>query len=309
MKEKRKDMLYEAVEKNNIYGYYELRSQYRKIMQDFYRNEYYQEDYAAFSHTDYDELDLHHKQVFYSLKLHLLKKWRCQKSPTSMLDIGSGEGYALAFFKEHHWNVTGIDLSAYGMRQHNPDMEQYFIQGSFETVIERLAIERKTYDFINADNVLEHVPNPEKFFRQISGVCHKDSIVCVTVPNDFSLLQQIAYDMGRIDDAFWVTKETSEHFSYFSLESLTALGNAMGYQRIASLADWPIDFFLLHPATNYRNVSGIGHDCHVACTRFENELFEKDIDKTIQLFQAMAEAGIGREISVYFKLRGEENCS
>lgn len=218
-----------------------------------------------------------------------------------MLDIGAGEGYALAFFDENGWEVSGIDLSIYGLRQHNPNMEQYLIQGDFEDVVGKLVLDKKKFDFINADNVLEHVTDPEKFFELVSGLCHKNTVICTTVPNDFSMIQLLAHDMGMIEDAFWVTRETSEHFSYFTVDSLSALGEGNGFKKVAALSDLPIDFFLLNPYSNYKRKAEVGHDCHVACAWLENRLYEQSIDKTVSLFESMADAGIGREISVFFK--------
>ena len=176
------------------------------------------------------------------------------------------------------------------------------MQGDYENVLSRFIAEEKKFDFINADNVLEHVPNPAKFFELVKEVCYEDTILCVTVPNDFSLIQLVAYEKGMITKPFWVSTETSEHFSYFSNDSLTALGEGSGFEKVIALADMPIDFFLLHPNSNYQLDGSIGHDCHIACAGLENAIYENSMDKAIQLFEAMAEAGIGRQISVYFKL-------
>ena len=303
-----KDKLYEPVNQNEQYGFFELGNMYRKSMQDFYKDEYYQNDYSVYNHAEYEDIDIEHKNNFYATKQYVLHKFGKMSEEDSskqfcILDIGAGEGYALAFFHKNGWNVTGIDLSSYGITQHNPQMREYLLQGDFEKVLRQLSDENKQFDFINADYVLEHVPDPEMFFKLVKGVCHNETILCVTVPNDYSTMQLLAYDMGRIDVPFWVTAETSEHFSYFSVDSLSALGEGVGYQTITALADWPIDFFLLHPETNYQNNSSVGHDCHIACTRLENAICKKSIDDAVKLFCSLADAGIGRSISIYFKLK------
>lgn len=44
-----------------------------------------------------------------------------------------------------------------------------------------------------------------------------------------------------------------------------------------------------------------GHDCHVACTLLENAIYENSMEKAVTLFGSLADAGVGREISVYFR--------
>lgn len=297
--------LFEAVEKNEL-GFYELLIQYRKQMQNFYKDEYYQNNCALYNSGKYDQFDIELKNNHYSMKIFVLNKYGefsvSQKKRGDFLDIGTGEGYALDYFNKRNWNVTGIDYSSYGISMHNPSMIKYLKQGDLFKVLDELQHDGKKFDFINADNVLEHLPNPETFFEKIKTVSHKGTTICVTVPNDFSCIQKLAYAAEKIDCAFWVTKETSEHFSYFSVESLALLGEKYGFTKMIAISDWPIDFFLLNDMTNYIKNKNIGRDCHIACAKLENAICEKSMEKAVNLFSALAEAGIGREISIFFKL-------
>ena len=295
--------LYNSVVKNSKYGYYELSKEFRRSMGDFYSDRYYQDDYSVYRHIKYDEIDMNKKKYFYAQKNHVFQSLFGKGGyRQSLLDIGTGEGYALAFFNNLNWKVLGIDYSLYGLEEHNPSMKKYLKQGDYYEIINELHREGVNFDFINADYVLEHLPEPDRFFDIIKKVSHKETLVCVTVPNEFSLIQKLAFEIGHIDEAFWVTKDTSEHFNYFSLASLCLLGEDKGYKKILATADWPIDFFLLHDNTNYRNNNKIGHDCHVACTLLENSIYAESMDKAIEFFSAMAEVGMGRQVSVYFKL-------
>ena len=113
--------------------------------------------------------------------------------------------------------------------------------------------------------------------------------------------------MGEIDGAFWVTKETCEHVNYFTVDSLTKLGQSLGFEKVTATADWPIDFFLLNPASNYRKKRELGHDCHIVCAMIENALNKQSMDQTLVLQEALAACGIGRDISVYFKICDDNN--
>ena len=295
------EVLYEAVIKNN-YGFYTLKSIYQKNMEEFYENKYFQEERAAYSKTEYDSIDVEYRKNCFAQKIMVWNRIHVGDSKKQFLDIGCGEGHALSYFHNMGWNVTGIDLSSYGMELHNPGMKRYLIQEDSETAVRALASQGKTFDIINGDNMLEHVPAPQKLLQEIKKLCNRETLVCLKVPNDFSLIQQMAYEMGEIDDAFWVAKETSEHLNYFSVDSLTNLGEILGFEKVTATADWPIDFFLLNPASNYRRENKLGHNCHIACAMIENALNRQSADRTLALQEALAACGIGRNISVYFKI-------
>ena len=290
---------YESVTRNAKYGFFELDEKYRRITSSFYKDEYYQDEHALYQLEEYDELDLVSKNNFYNQKLYIVKKYI--EGGHSLLDIGCGEGYAPKFFHDKGWTVKGIDFSSYGIETHNPSKKDKLIQGDFYNVINDLGKDNVTFDFINADNVLEHLPKPEEFFESLTKVSRNGTVLCVTVPNDFSRIQKLAFANDFIEDAFWVTKDTSEHFNYFGVDSLSSLGNNKGFEKIIAISDWPIDFFLLNNKTNYKKDTSLGHDCHVACSLLQNAIYEDSMDKAIKFFSALADIGIGREISVYFR--------
>ncbi len=91
--------LTEKVIKNN-HGYYELQDIYRKPIVDFYEDKYYQNDHATYQKKGYDKIDLDYRNNIFSQKMLVLEKWgRYKTKPSSFLDIGCGEGFALAFLR------------------------------------------------------------------------------------------------------------------------------------------------------------------------------------------------------------------
>lgn len=66
--------------------------------------------------------------------------------------------------------------------------------------------ERRIFDFINVDNVLEHLTEPKKFFESVRKVSNDRTILCVTVPNDFSLIQKKAVERGHVEEHFGLQK-------------------------------------------------------------------------------------------------------
>ena len=206
----------------------------------------------------------------------------------------------MQFFYEKGWDVCGLDFSDYGIKAHNPDMEKFLIKGD---LMKSISAMQKTFAFINMDNVLEHLPCPKDFLIALKKVCDLETIICITVPNDFSITQKKAYENDCIDGAFWVTKETSEHFNYFTTESLSQFAEKNGFDVVWKSADYPIDFNLFNSRTNYVRNKEVGHDGHIARLTIENMLYEKSLEDTAMLHSAFAKCGVGRDISVYLKLK------
>ncbi|MGN0739646.1 MAG: class I SAM-dependent methyltransferase [Treponema sp.] len=225
-----------------------------------------------------------------------IQKW----GGTEFLDLGCGEGYALCFFHEKGYSVCGVDFSDYGLKAHNPQMVDFFVQGD---LFQFLQTTEKKFDFINLGNVVEHLSEPEEFIKILRRVCKENTVISITVPNDFSVTQKTAFDNGFIESAFWVSDKTSEHFSYFTLSSLQNFVEANGFECVEKLADYPIDFNLFNSRTNYVKNREVGHEGYIAELKIENMLFEQSLEKTVQLHKAYADLGIGRNISLFMKLK------
>jgi hypothetical protein len=79
----------------------------------------------------------------------------------------------------------------------------------------------------------------------------------VTVPNDFSELQEKLLEEQEITDRFWIA--LPDHLSYFTSKSLAATAEATGWCCQSVQGDFPIDLYLAHPGSNYiSNRSSLG---------------------------------------------------
>ena len=298
MKQKKCD-LFEAVDKNQS-GFYELKQEYRREMQSFYEDTYYQTDKASYKKIGYSDEEIQYKKNLFREKEYIYLSICCGGREKTLLDVGCGEGYAMQYFYENGWAVCGLDFSNYAIKAHNPAMENFLTKGD---LMKNISTMKRIFGFIIMDNVLEHLPRPADFLSIIKDVCDKETVICITVPNDFSLTQKAAHEDGCIDTAFWVSKETSEHFNYFTMHSLSKFSEENGFDVVWKSADYPIDFNLFNPRTNYVRSKEVGHDAHVARLKIENMLYKKSLEDTVLLHSAFAKCGVGRNISVYLKLK------
>ena len=106
------------------------------------------------------------------------------------LDVGCGRGAAADRLRERPWEecrvlrnycqmVVGIDVDEAG--RDNPLIDEFRpIQG------DRWPIDTGSIDLLVSDAVLEHIPEPEKYFRECSRVLKPGGFLCLRTPNRWS---------------------------------------------------------------------------------------------------------------------------
>jgi 2-polyprenyl-3-methyl-5-hydroxy-6-metoxy-1,4-benzoquinol methylase len=297
-------MLYNDVLKNE-FGFYTL----KKLPSDeerenYYKEKYYQESKSTYSHSyTEDELNffrakLEQKLLLINEHFHNTTQHNTTQHNTTQhccfLDVGCGEGYALAFFKERGFDVLGLDYSDAGIKNHNSGLLNNVIVGDLYDSINDLIENSKRFDIINMDNLLEHVTNPKCLMESVYKLLKENGIVIIKVPNDFSVLQKYLWDHGIIKKVHWVAP--LDHISYFNKDGLVNLCKSVGLDCLDILGDQLIEFSALNPNTNYFENKAVGKSCHFARIAQENIFHNISPSKTIELFRIFGEMGLGREI-------------
>ena len=112
--------------------------------------------------------------------------------------------------------------------------------------------------------------DPLSLLTTLGRIALPPGVLAITVPNDFSPDPLTLAESGHIDRPFWVS--LPDHLVYFNRESLQSAAEATGWACREILADFPIDWFLLHPGSNYVRDRSRGKDAHQARILFENAL-------------------------------------
>lgn len=114
----------------------------------------------------------------------------------TVLDVGCGRGAVVDRMKENPWEqvrvlkghckqVIGIDVSDAGFE--NPLIDEFRkIEG------DRWPVETASIDLLVSDAVLEHVPDPSRFFAECSRVVKPGGYLCIRTPNRWSYVSLIA---------------------------------------------------------------------------------------------------------------------
>jgi len=126
-------------------------------------------------------------------------------------------------------DLTGVDLSHAGIQlMRDAGIPQVY---SVDAETDLFNILEKKYDVVIVGEVLEHVLNPGMFLNSIRSVCHKQSIVLITTPNNAPLKR-----LPRL--IFRNEVVHPDHLYYFSYSTLSALFNKCNYNPIEWHVYW-----------------------------------------------------------------------
>jgi len=285
------------------YGYFELAEKPTpERLSEYYAAKYYQQSVRTHQHKyEADEL-LFRKNKLEQKRLKVESLLDPNEAQRQFLDIGSGEGFALAHYAQCGWEVTGMDYSSFGCTMHHPDLRDRLLVGDLNELMNQLKEAKERYQLILMDNVLEHVLEPLDVLRTVRELMVPGGILIVEVPNDFSALQMSLLDSGRIPSPFWVV--SPDHVSYFNHEGLRALAADAGLQQCALMSDFPIDFALCNENTNYVVDKSKGKSCHRARVELDNLIHKLSPEGATRLYEALGSLGLGRQIISFFR-RGD----
>lgn len=268
-------------------------------LRKFYAELYYQSPQSSSYQKNYEDIELDYKSIqcnalLYSLSSHGI-------TGGTFLDIGAGEGFLMSAAANHGFAVTGMDFSSFGIEKFFPDLTDKFIRSDVFDGINRLKSEGRAFSVCAAINVLEHVRDPSLFMSAIKDVMLPNAVLAVTVPNDYSCIQQLLMKEGLIDREFWFVPP--QHLHYFNSNNLPMFCRSEGYDVLDAFSDFPIDLFLLHPGSNYVMDARNGPSAHRARVLHDLMIAKAGWDNYLNFYRAMFRVGIGRDITLVLRRR------
>ncbi len=207
-----------------------------------------------------------------------------------VLDVGSGPGHFLLAGKKRGWEVLGIEPSSAAAHYSNAR--------GLKTINDFFSYERAkdlgTFDVVHAAMVLEHVPDPVGFIKDMKKMLKPKGLLAIFCPNDYNPLQKILRE-ERDFKPWWVVPR--HHLNYFTPQSLAKLIARLGLRVRDVLGTYPLETFLL-AGKKYVGNHTLGRACHAKRKQFELSLYKKDPELINDLYRGLAVAGIGRECIV-----------
>lgn len=273
-----------------------------RALSEYYAQAYFQNEAGnfrkAYSAEELDVIELRIAQRYDQARLLLT-----EEKPGSLLDVGCGEGFVLKFFERIGWQVQGIDYSRAGVQQINPDYAKFVDQGDVFELLEARIVSKEQHDLVWLGNVLEHVLDPICLLSSLRRLVAPDGLLVVTVPNDGSTYHEELYTAGAIPNRFWIA--IPDHISYFTADSLRRTAEATGWDCLAMQGDFPIDLFLAHEGSNYVADRSRGPAAHRARITLERLIGQAGIEASNRFYAALADVGLGRNLTAFLRPRHE----
>ena len=97
----------------------------------------------------------------------------------NLLDVGCGFGYIVDAWRTVRGGAVGVELAPYGpLGAKALGVEMYH-----EFLRDCQPLAGRRFDVVYASEVIEHVPDPEGFVRELSGFLADDGVMALTTPN------------------------------------------------------------------------------------------------------------------------------
>jgi 2-polyprenyl-3-methyl-5-hydroxy-6-metoxy-1,4-benzoquinol methylase len=146
----------------------------------------------------------------------LMRRYR--RDHASVLEIGCSEGVLLRQMRDGlHWSVAGFEpfrpYALHGIHNWGLDIETSFFSGAQCS---------RRFNIVTFMHVIEHIPDPITFLRDVGGVLEKDGHIFFETPNLWRP------KVGRISAALFA----SPHLAIFSPKSVALLLEKSGFELI-----------------------------------------------------------------------------
>jgi 2-polyprenyl-3-methyl-5-hydroxy-6-metoxy-1,4-benzoquinol methylase len=266
----------------------------------FYADGFYDSEYPAY--LSQMERDRPFWDATWSLRRTLLEA-ALPSSRRRILDIGASGGFLLDHFRQHGWEVDGIEPSRAAVRWAKEKLDIEIFCGELldyphpktADPLSGSAAQRPLFDAIHCSQVFEHVLDPVACIARVADLLAPGGVAFIEVPNDFNAFQEAARaDLDK--PAWWVAPRV--HLNYFDAESLGATLRAHGLEEEDRLASFPMELFLLM-GEDYVGHPEQGSACHAKRMRFEETLFAQGASDTLlQFYRALGKASLGRTIGL-----------
>ena len=184
---------------------------------------YYSEDEHYFNEAYTKKSIINMRKNIFRPKIKFIKKYTKGKN---WLDIGSGDGTAVAIAKLAGFRSSGIEMSKtareFAKKYHKVELQ--------DKTLENFVIENtKKWNVVSFFGVLEHVPNPTQMVRLANNLLAKDGIIALELPN-YNSLSTYVQKLSKIPDRHLIPYA---HIMMYTIKSAQYILEKNGFKPIA----------------------------------------------------------------------------
>lgn len=125
------------------------------------------------------------------LRVEALEKYI---KPGRLLEVGCGNAYFLAAARERGWEARGVEICRDLCRY----VKEYFKLDIYCGTLEGAGFEDSYFDAVYLNNILEHVPDPAGFLKEVYRVLKDEGVIFTSVPNTKDLLDGLRRAAGYL---------------------------------------------------------------------------------------------------------------
>jgi 2-polyprenyl-3-methyl-5-hydroxy-6-metoxy-1,4-benzoquinol methylase len=96
-----------------------------------------------------------------------------------LLDVGAGHGFFLALMHARGWNVTGLEVSQAGAHYGRKRWGLHILSQPWE----KASFKKGEFDVVTAFYVIEHLPDPRTFLREVYRIVRPGGMVVLRYPH------------------------------------------------------------------------------------------------------------------------------
>lgn len=138
----------------------------------------------------------------------IIKNILRHKKSGKFLDIGCSAGFILNEARERGFEAYGVDISPLGLRHAKEVMKL----NVFEGYLEQAEFSDDFFDVITLYNLIEHIPDPARFLKEISRIAKENALIEIWTPD-------IGHWNAKLKRERW-KNIFPEHLYYFTKETM-----------------------------------------------------------------------------------------
>ena len=135
-----------------------------------------------------------------------------------LIEVGSGLGYLLNFFKQDGWNVVGLEPNV-GMCRY---AESKFGIEIIPTILEKAELEDRSADAVLMMHVIEHVSDPYSTLKEVYRILKPGGIFVMETPRYDTLMFKL---LGKRERSL----SCDGHIYFFTTSTLEKLATKAGF--------------------------------------------------------------------------------